>query len=144
MKTRLRNLIRFLYLSLAIFATAERASGAEPQPYLALRVSAGRATLSLTGVVGAVYLVQYATSLSPWGLYDMIGNVHEWCQDWYGLYPTEHVIDPQGPASGRTKVARGGYWGSFGESCRSAFRYYNTPILRWEYYGFRVVLALRQ
>jgi formylglycine-generating enzyme required for sulfatase activity len=56
------------------------------------------------------------------GLYDMQGNVWEWCGDWYGDYPTGHVVDPTGPAEGSSRVFRGGGWGDRTSYCRAAFR----------------------
>ena len=78
-----------------------------------------------------------------WGLYDMSGNVWEWCSSWYGNYPGGSVTDPQGATSGSYRVVRGGGWYYFGGYCRSAFRfdfgYY--PTNRYFTLGFRVVLA---
>lgn len=83
---------------------------------------------------------------NPWGLYDMTGNVWEWCQDWLGNLPGGTVIDPQGPPTNVIgwKVVRGGGY-DFGEAdCRSARRYFfgNHPALTDSNLGFRVVLAV--
>jgi formylglycine-generating enzyme required for sulfatase activity len=78
---------------------------------------------------------------NPLGLYDMIGNVWEWCQDWYDAYPTASVTDPQGPVTGLERVFRGGACLLQGYYCRSAERFSSTPTNNNNDIGFRVVLA---
>jgi len=78
---------------------------------------------------------------NPAGLYDVHGDVYEWCQDYYGAYPDGAVTDPQGPASGATRVFRGGSWQYEGPACRSAGRYQAEPAAKFNFLGFRVVVA---
>ena len=76
---------------------------------------------------------------NAWGLYDMHGNVWEWCHDWYRDYTASTKIDPIGPDSGTMRVRRGGSWFRYGYSCRSANRNSGHPGSRFKTTGFRLV-----
>jgi formylglycine-generating enzyme required for sulfatase activity len=77
---------------------------------------------------------------NPWGLYDLHGNVTEWCWDWYAEYGTAAQIDPQGASGGRRgRVARGGGYRDGGSDQRSATRFYGEPSYRLDDLGFRIV-----
>ena len=78
---------------------------------------------------------------NPWGLYDMHGNIAEWCQDWYAPYPGGIALDPQGPATGSLRAFRGGLWLRPASYCRSAWRNAVSPDFAGGGGGFRVVLA---
>jgi formylglycine-generating enzyme required for sulfatase activity len=78
-------------------------------------------------------------SANAWGLYDMHGNVLEWCWDWYGNYSSGAQTDTAGAVTGSYRVIRGGYWGYYWQALRSAQREGDNPSLRVNTIGFRLV-----
>ena len=81
---------------------------------------------------------------NAWGLYDMHGNVIEWCWDWFGLYGMrpDPDSDPRGASSGSSRVIRSGGWVSLAQNCRSANRFSLAPRSRYQYLGFRIVRSV--
>jgi eukaryotic-like serine/threonine-protein kinase len=79
---------------------------------------------------------------NDWGLYDMHGNVWEWCLDYYSPEYITHITrkNPVGPPTGRERVFRGGSWSSDARNCRSAARYRSIPASSGEIVGFRIVM----
>ncbi|MFP6899672.1 MAG: formylglycine-generating enzyme family protein [Opitutales bacterium] len=100
------------------------------------------------GAAKGVYLEKTAPvgsyPANAWGFHDLHGNVYEWCQDWYGDYPSGSVRDPVGPPVGSARVFRGGSWGDFAQYLRSAFRLEFGPDFRLDGRGFRPSLRLDQ
>jgi len=75
---------------------------------------------------------------NQWGLYEMHGNVYEWCSDWYGEYQAETIINPVGPENGEERLLRGGCWVSPGRHLRSAARATSAPRSLYDTTGFRL------
>jgi formylglycine-generating enzyme required for sulfatase activity len=81
---------------------------------------------------------------NAWGLYDMHGNVWEWCWDWFGDYRTDFQTDPAGPASGTMRVVRGGGWYTSNEQLRSAYRGSDDPGYKDDSLGFRLARSISE
>ena len=83
-----------------------------------------------------------AYAANPWGLYDMHGNVFEWCEDLYAAYENVNFArNPVNTTHGSSRVMRGGCWYGYAKYCRSAYRGNGDPTNRSNYFGFRLVLV---
>jgi len=76
---------------------------------------------------------------NAWGLFDMHGNIIEWCNDWYDTYPIGSVTDPVGPSSGSERVRRGGGFNNEARHCRSSYRFKSSPGTQHNSFGMRLV-----
>ena len=90
----------------------------------------------------ALYETHEAGLKSPneLGIYDMSGNVCEWCSDWYGNYDRSEQSNPAGASSGTERVLRGGSWRTYSGACRVSDRYYAQPAMPSDHFGLRLVL----
>lgn len=77
-------------------------------------------------------------AVNPWGLYDILGNVYEWCADWFDSYDVKTMQDPRGRSTGTRRVMRGGNWFSYTRHVRAADRDAAHPDDRYDYVGFRL------
>lgn len=82
-------------------------------------------------------------SPNQWGLYDMHGNIYEWCNDWFGRYPQSECTNPLGPTAGTERVVRGGSYEDSVRNCRSAARGSTGPLVASPKIGFRIVRTLK-
>jgi formylglycine-generating enzyme required for sulfatase activity len=126
------------YFGNSLSATQANFDGNYPYPYGgAAKVRRGGPFLGHTTKVGSY-------PANPLGIYDLHGNVWEWCADRYDAeyYKRSPRHDPQGPENGERRVLRGGSWGSYGRYCRAAYRLKGAPGDGSIYNGFRVVLVV--
>jgi formylglycine-generating enzyme required for sulfatase activity len=79
---------------------------------------------------------------NKWGLYDMLGNVGEWCLDWFGPYPSRQLSDPTGPNEGRERIVRGGGYSHSADKCKPTARNPIPPHEKYNFIGFRIISVI--
>jgi formylglycine-generating enzyme required for sulfatase activity len=119
--------------------SSEQANYYGTHPYMIENYYRSREKLeTLPGVYNEKTIRVGSFAPNSWGLYDMHGNVGEWCWDWYGAYTSESQTDPMGVPSGTFRVNRGGGWNDFGKHLRSAYRAAHPPVNGIFNLGFRL------
>ena len=138
--SKLNGLTEGLNLRLPTEAEWEYACRAGTETPFAYGKEAHSKLMSFGGYLGETVPVNDLFQ-NDWGLFQMHGNVWEWCEDWYGEYETkgEITVDPCGPNTGTDRVLRGGSWYNDARLCRSAYRLRRHPAVRRNDFGFRLV-----
>jgi formylglycine-generating enzyme required for sulfatase activity len=118
---------------------AARGTDERKYPWSDETIDPEKANYNKSGISSTSPVGCFPKGVSTDGLFDLAGNVSEWCHDWYGEYPREKGPDPTGPSDGTSRVLRGGAWSGVADLCRTAYRLGGVPDSRFRNFGFRLV-----